>query len=173
MRRAPLLAWLALTVYGLWLFALQGMLASPRLLGAWTPDLGLVLLLSLGAGLRPSRLRIAACLVALARAGVGADPPAALLAGYLGVAGVSGTLRSGLEIDHPLPRTILAGACAWILARFWIATRSIALAAGPGAHALDGIRAWPGAVATAAAALLLAPVLPKLPGLAALRRRQA
>ena len=173
MKRAPLLAWVLLFLYGVWALALQGLLAAPRLLGACAPDLGLVLLLALGARLVPARARVAAVLIALARAGFSADPPAAELAGYLGAVGLSAALRAGLEIDRPLARALLAGLLSLLLTAFWLAVRMVALAAEPGGRGLGEALLWPGALATAAAALFLAPALRRLPGLADLWRGRA
>jgi hypothetical protein len=174
MRRSPLLAWLLVFLYALWIFALQGLLAGPRALGAWTPDLGLVFLLALGARIAPGRAPLAALVIALARSALAADPPLSLGAGYLGVAGFAGLLRSSLEIDRPLGRSLLAGISALALSSFWLAAGPLAGAAGAGPGASEALQAWtwPGAAASALCALLLAPLLGRLPGLRPLRRRR-
>jgi hypothetical protein len=175
MRRVPFFAWLLLFLYALWIFALQGVLAGPHGLGAWTPDLGLVFLLALGARIPAGRAPFAALVIALARSALAADPPLSLGAGYLGVAGFAGLLRSSLEIDRPLGRTLLAGLSALMLSAFWIAAGALARSAGAGSQlAGEAFQSWiwPGAAASALGAFLLAPLLGRLPGLRPLRRRE-
>ncbi len=172
MRRAPLLAWLLLFLYGTWLLAFQGWLARPQHLGPWTPDLGLVLLVALGARLTPPRTRIASLLVALSRAAFSADPPLALCAGYLGVAGASSFLRAGIQVDGPLSRSLLTAVFAFVLACLWIGARAVALAASPLAASSELPVPWPVALSSAVAALFLVPCFHRLPGLRALRRRR-
>ena len=46
MKAGPILAWALFFLFAVWLCALQGFLASPGVLGSWTPDLGLVWLLA-------------------------------------------------------------------------------------------------------------------------------
>lgn len=172
MKGPPLLAWALFGLYALWISALQGVLAAPRALGAWTPDLALVLLLAWGGRLGPGRAELAALVVALARASLGADAPAALVAGYLGAALFAGLLRSGLEVDGPFGRALVAGVSAAALGLLVVSARSVALAAAGAAVAVEGARLVPLACASALAALLLAPLLQRLPGLATLKRRR-
>jgi len=171
-RVSPLLAQLVFFVYAVWLAALQGLLAAPRHLGEWTPDLGLLLLFA-WAGRLPGRRGLAAALsVALARAAFGADSALALAAGTLGALGLFALLRSGLEVDRALPRALVCGLCAWLTAGLLLSTRTLALAAEVPSVSIDDVRLWPGALATALACLLLAPLCLRLPGLAPLRRKR-
>jgi cell shape-determining protein MreD len=167
------LAWSLFFLYALWAAALQGVLASPRQLGEWTPDLGLCFLFAWSARLDGGRGALAAILVALGRASFGADPPVVLAAASLGALGLFAGLRAVLVVDRALPRALLCGACAWLSAEFLLAARSFALAAeepGESQIALLPARLWPGALLTALACLLLVPVCRRLPGLAPLGR---
>lgn len=172
MSRAPLFAWGCLLVWSTWLFALQGLLAANPRLGSWTPDAGLLFCFALLLALPESRARWAAVWIALARTAFGADPPLAVLAGYLGFVGLCHAARTVFDLERPLVRGLVAGLGAAGLARFWSAARAQALAAeGVRVPALETF-AWTGAATTAVAALLLLPALARLPGLQPLRRRR-
>lgn len=166
----PALATLLFFLYAIWATALQALLAAPRRLGEWTPDLGLLLLFAWAGRLSGRRAALAALLVALARAAFGADSALTLLAGTLGALGLFATLRTGLEVDRALPRAALCGLCAWLTAGLLVSSRSLALASAAPAVTIDDVRLWPGALASALACLVLAPLCLRLPGLAALGR---
>jgi len=168
----PVLAWTLFFLYALWACALQGVLASPHYLGEWAPDLGLVLMCACAGRFAPGRAASAAIAVGLARASLGSDPPAALVAGYLGASLLGSLLRIGLEVDRPLAQAALAGVSAWFIAGLWVAARSAALAMSTPSVAVGAVRLWPLALATALASLLLAPLSARLPGLAPLGRRR-
>jgi hypothetical protein len=170
-RAPPWLAAALVFVYALWGFALQGLLAASGWLGAWTPDLGLVLLYSSSSRLGRGRPEVLALAIALARACLGADPPAALAAGYLGAALLGSLLRRGLEIDRSLPRAVLAGGCAALVGELWVVSRSLELGTSAPAMSVEGARLLPMALSTGVATLALAPLCLRLPGLARLRRR--
>ncbi len=180
MRLSVALAWSLFCLYAVWAAALQGLLASPRQLGEWTPDLGLLLLFAWAARLRDGRGGVAALLVALGRASFGGDPPVTLAAASLGALGLFAGLRAVLEVDRALPRAALCGLCAWLSAQLLVSARTFALAAelpgvGPGggdAEHVLALRLWPGALLTALACLVLAPLCQRLPGLAPLARRR-
>jgi hypothetical protein len=167
------LAWALFALYSAWAAALQGRLAASGESGEWTPDLGLVLLFAWAARLGGSQGAAAALVVALARAAFGADRPVALAAGSLGAFWLFAVLRSALEIDRALPRAALCGLAAWGTAALLVAARSLALASGAPAVRIEGVRLWPGALATAGACLVLAPLCLRLPGLAPLRVRRS
>ena len=173
MRLPRALPWCLFFLYALWLTALQGVLASPRRLGEWTPDLGLVLVFAWAARISGGRGGLAALLVALARASFGADPPVVLAAASLGALGLFAGLQSVLEVDRALPRALLCGLGAWLSAQLLVAARSFALAGEAPGGDLDGLLdqgLWPGALLTALACLVLAPLCRRLPGLAPLAR---
>ena len=168
--------WCLLLVWAAWLFALQGWLASSDGVGAWTPELGIVLLLALGSKLRGADAFLALFLVSGARMAFSTDPPLAILAGYGFLALVARWLERFVEIDRPVARAALAAFAAYVLGSYWSATRSLAIAA-------DGILAVPpeasaappfaGIVATAACAVALGPLLLRLPGTSLLWRRRS
>jgi len=106
--------------------------------------------------------------IALARIATGADPPFAVLAGYLGVVGLSGPLRAIVLLDAPLARTLFAALCALCVGAYWVVASRIAepmLALGVGPLAAN----WRPCIATGVGALLLAPFLKLLPGLSPLQ----
>lgn len=173
MRLPRAIPWGLFFLYALWAAALQGVLASPRQLGEWTPDLGLCLVFAWAARLDGGRGGLAAILVALARASFGADPPVILCAASLGALGLFAALRAVLEVDRALPRALLCGTCAWLSAQLLVAARSFALASeapGEGPGGALALPLWPGALLTALACLFLVPVCRRLPGLAPLAR---
>jgi hypothetical protein len=159
-------------LYALWASALQAALAAPPRLGEWTPDLGLLLLFAWAGKLGGGRAVLAAASVALARATFGADPFPVLAAATLGALGLAAGLRAGLEVDRAVPRAALCGLCALLTAELLVAARGLALAAETSGARLEGVRLWPGALATALACLVLAPLCLRLPGLASLERRR-
>ncbi|HEX6886254.1 MAG TPA: hypothetical protein VF530_22965 [Planctomycetota bacterium] len=172
MRPGLLLAWPLFFLYALWVAALQAWLAAPARLGAWTPDLGLALLFAWAAHLRGGRGVVAALLVALGRAASSAEPPALLAANALAALGLFAGLARGVAIERALPRAALCGLCALGTAFVLVAARSRVLAADGPSVALEGVPLWPGALASAAACLLLAPLLARLPGTAPLARER-
>lgn len=156
-------------LWGAWLLGLQGFLATGAL-GPWTPDLGLVLLLGLGARLSREESRRAALLVALARAAFTTDAAAAVVTGYLGAVALASTLRGALEIDHVLVRGVVAAFLGGGLAAWWIACHQLALPGTPVAVGFTDV--WRTALATGLAALVAAPLAYRLPGFASIRRRR-
>ncbi len=172
MRPSLVLAFVLFFLYAIWAAALAGVLAAPRALGEWTPDLGLLLLFAWAGRLHGQRGLLAALLVALGRAGFGADPPLALVAASLGALGLFAVLRRGLEVDRALPRAALCGLCAWLSGGLLLGARTLVLAAEAPAVSIDDVRLWPGALASALACLLLAPLCLRLPGLAPLQRKR-
>lgn len=172
MRGSPVLSWCLLLLYAVWAVGLQGILAGSGTLGSWTPDLGMLGLIVWAARMPGGRAPLVALSVALARACFGADPLVALAAAHLGALVLVTLLRSGLEIDRPLARALLCGACAWLSALFLFETRSTVLAAQSAGTAPEGARLWPAALASAGACLVLAPLFARLPGLAPLWRRR-
>ena len=168
-RRERRIAWALFTLWCAWAYASTGFLGAVTPLGAWLPDLGLVLLLALGVHVAPGRLAWAALIVALARIAFSVDPPVAVLAGYLGFAGLQAVLRSFVNLEDPFARGALAGFAALLLDVWWSwvhAIRNPVLLDAPGTEL-----AWRAALATAACALLFSELLLRLPGLRPLRRQ--
>lgn len=170
MSRAPGISWVLVGVWSAWLFALQGLCASSERLGPWTPDLGLVFLLALEGRLTRPGARALALLIAAARIAVGTDPPIAVVVGYLGIVGLASWLRSMVEIDNALPRTLIAFCATLALASYWQVCQGIALAGE--VPLVDPLVLWPHLVGTALSALVLAPFLARLPGISPLWRRR-
>ena len=170
-RRPGRLPWVLLVLWSTWLFTLQGRLAAGSLLGAWVPDLGLLLILSLDARVpRPLAWRVA-LVVGLARIATSADPPLAILVGYWGVVGLAGPLREIVLLDGPLLRTFFAGLMALAVGALLIsAQRAQEPLAYLGASVFEST--WRNALATGIWALLLLPLLRLLPGLSPLQRER-
>lgn len=173
-----LLAWCLLGAWTVWAVALQSLLAaSGQPILFWVPQMGPVIFLALASRLETRDLPVAAFIVALARAACGLEPPAAILFGLLVLAGFVRVLRGVLVLDGPVTRAVLAGMAALALALWLDVVHHMRLGFAPD----PGPAAWPWgalfrtALATAAAALLLAPAIRRLPGLSPLwdRRRSA
>jgi hypothetical protein len=179
MSRAVLLPWLLLSVWAVWIFALQAALGrSPALgsIGPWVPDVGLVLALALAARLPTRDLPWVGLCVGLARASLSVDPPAAVIAGYLGAVAVARAFRSVIEIKSPPAIGLLAFVLALGLAG-WLGlvhAQRAAAALGPGAELAISVPGgtWRGALATGITAALLSAALARLPGLTPLYRRK-
>ena len=161
------LAWLLAATWFALLCALQAeMAASPRF-GAATPDLCIVLLVSLVGAVRRADLMLLALIAALARKGFSVDPPSALLALTLAIAGLAWVLRELVDLRNPLWRAGLAAFGAGA-ASVWLelvrATQD--RAAGPPPE-LIGL--WPAIGSSALAALACGGLFAHLPGLSPLR----
>jgi hypothetical protein len=170
-----LLAWCLLAVWTVWAVALQSLLtadAAPNL--TWVPQMAPVIFLALASRLETRDLPIAALVVALARAACGLEPPASVLFGLLVLAGFVRVLRGVLELDGPATRAVLAGLTGLALACWFDLVHTMRLGFPPG-QGLATV-AWhtflPTALATALAALLLAPAIRRLPGLSPLWERR-
>jgi len=167
-----------LLVWSTWIYAVCGWLAATGALGAFVPDLGLVLLLALAPRVSPAEARVAALLVGLARAAFSADAPLAILAGLLAAVELSRALGGFVEADGVVARSLLAGAMALFLGILLalvhaarldpaVVRGSLPFPAGPVLRC---------ALSTALAAGVAAPILARLPGLspfAGVKRRRA
>ena len=167
MRLAPL-GWPLFALYALWAAHVQAWLAEPAHLGEWTPDLGLLLLFACLTPLRGGRAAAAALLVAVGRASTSGEPPALLAANTLAALGAFALLARSFRIERALPRAVLCGLCALATAAALVAARTHVLAAEAPSVGIEGVRLWPGALATAGACLVFAPLLARLPGATAL-----
>ena len=171
MRRGQRVAWLLLAVWSTWLFALQGFVAHAApgglALGAWTPDLGLALLVALGGRAPAGRLRVAALVVGCARAAASVDPPAACLAGYLALAPPISAVRAGIDAERASVRFALAALAALFLGAWLVLAAASARTGAPRFDWPPGLVAH--ALSTGFAAILLGPALARLPGLRPLR----
>ena len=170
----PLVTWILLAVWATWLSALQGIWASST---PWAPDLAVALLVVLASRSGTGELSAVGLAVALGRIAVSIDPPAAVLAGLLGVAFGVRALRGVLEVGGPLSRAALAAAAAALFASWLGLVHDLRTAGQAGfvVPELLGLAAraagWRPAISTAVVALALGPVLAHLPGLSPLSRR--
>jgi len=167
-------AWLMLAVWASWLSAAQAVAVSRTLLGAWTPDLGLLLVIACAGACRRSDVVVAALIVGLARVAHSIEPPAALLAGFLGVAVAVQSVRRFAELERPLVRLGLCAASALVFG-LWLnlvhAVRT-GMDAGLGGLAAALPQVLPGALSTTFCGLLFATSLARLPGLTPLRKQR-
>lgn len=167
---ARALGWALFTIWATWCFALQGALAHG---GAWMPDLGMVLALSLLAHLEPGDAPVAALLASLARAAVGVEPPVPLVAGFLLVFALALGVRSVVELSNPLWRALCAGALVFAFQAWLALVHEVRLGtAGIDGAGFDPFAPLPAASTSALLALLAGPLLARLPGLTPLRRRR-
>ncbi len=175
MSRVGWVAWVLLAVWSAWLHALQGVLGHVAT-GAWTPDLGLCLFVALAPRVAAADLPRAALLLALTRATFSVDPPVAIGAAYLAAGLATGSLRTVLDLRSAPFRTALAlvlsvALSAWLGLAHDVRVADALQFAGQSA-AWGGRGAWSVALATGAAALVLAPLLARLPGLSPLLQRR-
>ena len=163
MRRGFLLPWILLAVWSAWMCALQGVLPSFARI-----DLAVVLLVAMGARMNAEDLPLAALAAGLGRSAVSIDPPVAILSGLLGVAMITGTVRSIVDVRSPWMRAPLCALCAGTLA-LWLSivhtARHPDLAQAPLSDRSLLLASAGVACATGLAALLVAPILERLPGL--------
>jgi hypothetical protein len=165
---ARFLAWILFAAYCAWLFAFEGWIGSSR----WMPDLGLVLVLAVLARAEIADAPFIAFAAALARAAFGPEPPIVLLTGFLVVTFLALAARRTLELSRPLWRML----AALVLVLVFDAWLGLAQGVRSGAHeplrAAAMLSAWPAAITSALLALLIGPLLARLPGLSPIRRRQ-
>lgn len=181
MNRSPVLPWLLLVLWSAWAQTAQGMLGVSH---GWAPDLGVVLLLSLGARLPTEHLPKVALAVALGRIAVSVELPTAVLAGLLALTGMARGLRSVLEVDGALARGLFAAAGAWLLSAWLSEVHELRVIADSSFQAsrisviwaevepLSGAGGWAGPFATGIVALVFGPLFARLPGLGPLHRRK-
>lgn len=181
MSASVVLAWCAVALWATWASALSEELAA-RLFGVWAPDLGVVLLVVFASRVRTSCLPWLAPLLALARCASSIEPLFAELAACLGAVGALRALRAGLDLTPRLALACTTGviAAGWTAWLAWIAQLRIdehfQRAALEAPAQLAGWRTTlefaPGALSSALAALLLAPLVRRLPGLSVLEGRR-
>ena len=169
--RTPWFAWLALVLWAVWLYGLQGLLGEHLVDAAWAPDLGLVCLVAWAARTTRVRARIGASLFAAVRAALGEDPLVACLAGLWLVIELEASLRKLFDLEALLGRVSMTVGAAFALA-LWLAfvahvRADLPVVADPGAVDF----AWRSAVSTGVAAALLGGILRVLPGLRSLEER--
>jgi hypothetical protein len=166
--KSPLLAWFLIAVWSLWASALEARLAAT--FGPFTPALGLMLALGLGARLGTAKFLGLALVGALGRAALSTEPFVAILAAFLGALLVLRALRSVLDVSSLWVLAVATavavfGAQGWSeLVRESRLVHGVALA--------DGAiwRALASAFASALGMLLVGPAIAYLPGVTPLKR---
>ena len=178
MKTSRWLAWVLATVWSVWLSAAHGAFAAQLQRPEWVPDFAMVLFVIVAARIATDDLPKLAIAAAFARCAVSVDAPTAIFAGVFGAAVVARGARAVVDVSGAPTRTMLALVVTWGL-HTWLdvvhqvrgAAQSAHLAATtPDALELAGavVRAWPTALSSALATLLLAPLLARLPGLSTL-----
>ena len=182
MNRSPVLPWILLVLWAAWAQAAQGFFSAAT---PWAPDLGVVLLLSLAARLPTEHLPKAALAVALGRVVVSVETPTAVFAGLLALTAGARGLRSMLEINGVVARSLIAGLGTWAFAAWLSRVHEMRVLSKASMHTpnfpaawaeqnpLAESAGWQVPLATAVVALLLGPALARLPGLGPLHRRKA
>lgn len=178
MTRHPALAWILVTVWAAWAFAAHGALVTGSPAAAWMPDFGLVLLISLAIELPRRDLPLAALAVTVARVAVSIDPPVAIFAAFGAVVVLARSLRRALDLRGAGSRLVFA-AVATLAVHVWLALVHDVRSTAELARAADALGrtrgiaaafalAAPTALSSAIAAVLVGPLLVRLPGPAAL-----
>ena len=176
MSHASPLPWILLTLWAVWIYALQAFFAAASW-SAWVPDVGLVLLLSLAARFPSADIPLIGLCVGVARASISVDAAASVLAASLGAVGMARGVRSVIEIKSPPVAGLLAFVVA-LCVHVWLAwVHEVRIASELAASApprLFGFwsQAWPCALSTALVAMLFGAALSHLPGLSPLRKRR-
>lgn len=162
MNRTPPFAWLWTALWATWILALQGAWAAGSARAAWTPNLGVILLVAVAPRVGRGTLRGVVFVLWAAHSALSLDPPIAVLAGYLGVAAIYGGTASTFQLEGLAARAVAAGAISFLLSWWLFAVHVARLApsAGIGLE-FDG---WKGAAATVVSAAVLAPLFARLPG---------
>ena len=170
MSYARLIGWVVLCVWIVWLHAFQGLLSSDPALGAWVPDLALLLVIGLASHLSERNFLALALVAALARIALSAHPAAAVLVGYLVIVRLAFGLRSVLDVSGVGMRALLGGVCVFGMNAWLAMVDRVRLDARVGTGFLELSDLLPGALASAAAAFFIGPLLVHLPGLTPLRK---
>lgn len=173
--------WSLLALWATWSFALSFELAAAGL-GRWTPDLGCALLAALAASVRTKQLPALALVFALARSAASIDPALANLAACLAFVAAARVLRWVFDLARPTPLALATALGAFALEAWfaWIGELRVhehfthaALESSARAGWWEQVaRAAPGALVTALAVFVLAPLMRRLPGLSALEGKR-
>ncbi len=161
------------TLFFVWAVSLAGLqgIATRHATSAWFPDVALVFAVVVLARCEVGDLVRLALLTAFARAATSGEPPIVLLTGMLGALLVALAVRGALELSGPVGRTLAAALAAGTF-QAWIV---IARDARAVEHSIDfGAAlhtALPVAIASALLAMVLGPLLVRLPGLTPLWSR--
>lgn len=170
MNRTPLTAWLWTLLWSTWILAVQGAWAAGSARAAWTPNLGVILIVAVAPKLSPGTMRGLVLVLCAAHASLSLDPPVAVAAGYLGMASVYRGVASTFQLEGLAARAFAAGLISFLLA-WWLHLVQVARLGSVGEEVL-GFAGWKVAVATAIASTALAPIFARLPGIRRLGGRR-
>jgi hypothetical protein len=168
-----LFALVALALWTSWLCFALGALCALGWPNALLPDLVLVLAIALSARAKHGRALAVVAVIAIVRAAFGVETPLAVLAAFLTAGLVLEWLRRWFDFQDPFLCATTAFALSLGLGAWW---RIVQHSRGAGARAdVDWapLALLGAAAVTAFAALALAPLLSKLPGLRPLWRTRA
>lgn len=166
------ISWLMLGVWSSWIVAAQGILVAQTPLAAWLPDGGLVLLIACAGRFQKQDVPGAALLLALSRVAYTIEPPTAIFAAFLCTALLVNAMRSALEVNGALLRTVVAGLAGWLFPAWLLVVRHVRDGGEPVALLSEVLGLWRIALSTALFALAFGPVFAHLPGLTPLRTRR-
>ncbi len=170
--RTRWVSWLMLGVWSSWIIAFQGILVAQTSFSAWLPDAGLVLLIACAGRFQKQDVPRAALLLALARVAYSIEPPVAIFAAFLVTAIFVHAIRSALEVNGAILRTVIGGLAGWLFPA-WLLIVQQARDGGESLELLPRILGlWRMAFSTAVFALAFGPILGHLPGLTPLRTRR-
>lgn len=167
--RSRTLALALVLVWFTWTAAIQAGMATSARFGAATPDLSIVVFVSVASVVARRYVLPIAVLCALARKCFTVDPASALLTGTLALGGLVWFLRAFIDVKSPPWRALLAafGASGFAV---WLELVRLARKSGAGGGPdLDGLAV--GALSSALAALALGGLFAHLPGSSPLRGR--
>ncbi|MEO0652430.1 MAG: hypothetical protein AAFZ65_17280 [Planctomycetota bacterium] len=152
--------------------ALQGAWSRPNLAGAWTPEVGVVLMIGLASRMTPERARGGAVILALVRSALSTEPLFATLVAYLLLGELVAALRAAVDTEGAALRTVLAFAGS-IAVVVWFGAVHGAREGTPAPLAFGlADRVAPTAVSTALVALALGGWLRRLPGIGPLWKKE-
>lgn len=166
MNRTPVTAWLWTVLWSTWILAVQGAWAAGSASAAWTPNLGVILIVAVAPKLGSGTMRGLVLVLCAAHAALSLDPPVAVAAGYLGMASVYRGVASTFQLEGLAARAVAAGLISFLLA-WWLHLVQVARlgslgSMGEESFTFDG---WKSAAATVIASTVLAPIFGRLPGI--------
>lgn len=172
MNRLRLVAWAMLAVWASWLTALQAVTVTRTGLGPFTPDLSALLLVACAARFHKRDVVPAALVVALARVAFSVEPPAALLAGYLGAATLVRAARRLADLERPVFALAMTALVEFGLAGWLVLVHALRAGAPVDERFGEALPLLVAATATTAACAIFAGGFVFLPGLTPLRNRR-
>lgn len=174
------LSWCVVALWATWSFALDGLLRTWFDGFAVLPTFGWVLLATLASSLDTRDLPALALVFALGRCATSIEGPAETLAACLAVVGALRVLRLAIDMARPAPLAVFVLIASFATESWFALVHQSRVQDGLMRAALEvpasvswltsAFSDWPSFVANAIAALCLAPLLRRLPGLPARSR---